>query len=219
MTAMEHSDAVAALATERYLLGEMTDTERNEFEAHFFACEDCAEDVRAGALLRDGIRQGLASPATKTSGVVVQMAPRRSWRPSVVLPWAVAATLAVMVGYQSRSVRPTDEGRAAGIIALTPTTLRPATRGREQTVAAGLAAALAVDVADLGSDGPLHYTLTTADGKPISAGDVTAPPPGAPLLLLLPTSVRPSQHYILKIENPRNAALTPEDYRFTVSER
>ena len=44
---MDHEIAVQTNATERYLLGEMNDQEREDFEAHYFSCGDCAEDVRA----------------------------------------------------------------------------------------------------------------------------------------------------------------------------
>jgi hypothetical protein len=178
--------------------------------------------VRAGALMRDGVRQGRAGASTRAAVAdnVVRMPRARTWRSSTILPWAVAATLAVIVGYQSQSSRKPDGRLAGGIVALSPTTLRPATRGREQVVAAGLASALAIDVAELGSDGPLHYSLLTAEGTNIAAGEVPPPAAGAPLLLLLPSNLlKPSGHYTLRLENPRNPALTPEDYRFTVSER
>ena len=42
---MTHQQALDGLASERYLLDEMTEGERFEFEAHYFDCVDCAEDV------------------------------------------------------------------------------------------------------------------------------------------------------------------------------
>ena len=49
---MDHRNAVASKASERYLLGEMSEPERFAFEAHYFDCLECATDVRAGASLR-----------------------------------------------------------------------------------------------------------------------------------------------------------------------
>ena len=43
---MNHDAAVRDKIAERYLLGELTGEERDSFEAHFFTCQDCAEDVR-----------------------------------------------------------------------------------------------------------------------------------------------------------------------------
>ena len=42
---MDHSHAISNHASERYLLGEMSEPERFDFEAHYFECVECAEDV------------------------------------------------------------------------------------------------------------------------------------------------------------------------------
>ena len=44
---MDHETAVRMSATECYLLGELTGEDRDAFEAHYFMCPECAEDVRA----------------------------------------------------------------------------------------------------------------------------------------------------------------------------
>ena len=44
------------MAAERYLLGELTDAERDQFEEHFFDCSACADDVR-GTPLPAGARE------------------------------------------------------------------------------------------------------------------------------------------------------------------
>ena len=43
---MDHERAIQNLAAESYLLDEMTPGEREAFEAHYFECPSCAEDVR-----------------------------------------------------------------------------------------------------------------------------------------------------------------------------
>jgi len=53
MNSMTHEDALETLASERYLLGDMSELERHLFEDHYFSCPDCAADVRDGALMRD----------------------------------------------------------------------------------------------------------------------------------------------------------------------
>jgi hypothetical protein len=52
---MDHRNAVSSNASERYLLGEMSEPERFAFEAHYFDCLECAADVRAGAVLARGV--------------------------------------------------------------------------------------------------------------------------------------------------------------------
>ena len=49
---MDHSEAVRLMATERYLLNEFTPAQKEEFEEHFFGCQECALDVRMGAAPR-----------------------------------------------------------------------------------------------------------------------------------------------------------------------
>jgi len=48
---MTHQFAIESKAVERYFLREMECPERGEFEEHYFACSECAEDVRAASLL------------------------------------------------------------------------------------------------------------------------------------------------------------------------
>ena len=80
---MDHRQAVDSLASERYLLNEMTEAERESFEDHYFSCVECADDVRAGALMSDGARAGWAAqPAV--------VRPAVSWFRSPAIPWAWA---------------------------------------------------------------------------------------------------------------------------------
>jgi len=43
---MEHDEAIRSLAAERYVARELSPAEQDAFEAHFFDCRECAEDVR-----------------------------------------------------------------------------------------------------------------------------------------------------------------------------
>src|SRR5688572_14612794 len=126
---MTHEQAVQTGASERYLLEEMSELERDAFENHYFSCLECAEDVRTGGLLRAGVKAGLLE-ARAGQATVVRLKPVRPkllWRASVVLPWAVAATLALAIGYQS--LTPPLQPQA-----LSPVTLRAATRGAAPNV-------------------------------------------------------------------------------------
>ncbi len=131
---MDHLQAVNTLAAERYLLDEMTDAERDEFEGHFFSCRDCAEDLRDGAIMVDGARSGLIGSVARAAAPPKLPSPfiaRPRWRPSVMLPWAAAASFALATGYLALQIpRP-------GPLVLTPATLRPATRGQEAIVSPG----------------------------------------------------------------------------------
>jgi len=216
---MNHLQAVNTSAAERYLLEEMSEIERFAFEEHYFSCADCAEDVRMGALMRDGAKAGFAGTANgrSSSSVAGRASPRRdAWRPAVALPWAAAAALAVALGYQSltpgrRQVRLEPQ-------ALTPITLRPASRGAEPVVIVDKRAAAVTLALDLmGQTAGLAYELRTANDKNVASGRIAAPPPGAPLLLLIRVwTLTPSEHYILAIRNA-NAGDVIGEYRFAVA--
>jgi hypothetical protein len=99
--AMNHDEALKLSAAERYLLRDLDEELRDQFEAHFFECTDCATDVRSGAAILDQMKVELAkSPATRLK-VVHGREPkklfflRRAWAAG-----AIAAMLLV-IGYQN----------------------------------------------------------------------------------------------------------------------
>lgn len=195
---MTHEKAVQTGAAERYLLEEMSELERHSFENHYFSCGECAEDVRAGGMLRAGVKAGLLAEAVgRTAATDVKPASMKFvWKASAVLPWAVAATLALAVGYQS--LTPSLQPQV-----LAPITVRAASRGAEATVPLTPGASvvtLALDV-NATEPGDMTYELRSAD-KTIASGDVKAPMSGAPLMLLVPVwTLRPAEHYILTVRH------------------
>jgi len=100
---MDHSEAVTTQAAERYLLHELTDNERSAFEEHYFCCQECAEEMRCGAILMENLGEVVRSiPATTVSAKPVPA--RRSIWPQWFFPAFAAAAivlLAGVAGYQS----------------------------------------------------------------------------------------------------------------------
>ena len=218
---MDHQQAVATLASERYLLGEMNVQERDAFEDHFFSCVDCGEDVRAAAAMRDAVKAGMLATTgqNKTSGGTVLQMPARRRVVSTMLPWAIAASLALAVVYQTLTLRPAGSGITA--VALSPVTLRPASRGQETTLSAGSGGTtLAVDLGGASFPNGIAYEMRDASGRHIVSGQAAAPYEGAPLLLLIGANLtHPGEHYVLSLKDPGNAGLTAAEYRFTVEAR
>ena len=217
---MDHLQAVNTLAIERYLLEEMPREERESFEEHFFSCAECAEDARVAATMRDGAAAGLArtsaSSAVDRGAVLPFRPPNRGWRVSVALPWAAAATLAIGLGYQT--IQGPLMSRQADSVALTPSTLRPASRGQEVVVTAGPngAVTLVVDLGGAQFDSSIKYEFATADGKRIASGEAPAPVAGGPLLLMLSGSaLKGADRYVLTLKGEREP-LTLAPYRFRV---
>jgi Putative zinc-finger len=101
---MEHTQAVETKAVERYLLGELAPSSREEFEKHFFDCEECSEDLRMGTLFLDTTKEVLATdPVPRRS----RSAPR--WRFQWFQPqYALAACMALLavICYQNFLIIP-----------------------------------------------------------------------------------------------------------------
>jgi hypothetical protein len=68
---MDHTQAIDGKFTERYLLGDLTPAQRDQFEEHFFDCAICADDVQIGAVFVDSaravLREGPISEEAATS--------------------------------------------------------------------------------------------------------------------------------------------------------
>jgi hypothetical protein len=111
---MDHSEAVSLMAAEKYLLGELPAESREQFEEHFFECQECARDVRAGAAFVEHSKVLLATPASKPSQAAAVDRPKGwpGWlRPALVVP-ALAVLLAV-IGYQNLVTYPKLKGVVA----------------------------------------------------------------------------------------------------------
>jgi hypothetical protein len=207
---MTHERAVNTMASERYLLEEMSELERHAFEEHFFSCVDCADDVRTAELMRAGTRE-----AGRTEPIAFRPRTRPQWK--VVVPWAAAASLALAVGYQSISAPPTDMAYA-----LEPVTLRPTSRGTDAVIRLGSddrSVALAVEANPPAGAAEWIYQLRDTDGRQVAAGRAPLPAPGTPLLLVVPAStLRAPGKYILSLRD-REGAPSIADYHFEVTAR
>jgi hypothetical protein len=213
---MTHHDAVETMAVERYLLAEMSEQERDAFEDHYFSCAECADELRTAAAMLEGARSGMAktTPATVTP-IRAARRPSSAWYRSTALPWAVAATLAIVAGYDSLWAVPSL--RRGSPLVLTPVPLRPASRGAEPVVRVPASSttpvSLAVEVDASPENSDLAYELVRSDGTRIVAGHAAAPAAGAPLLLLMPAwTVVPPMHYILSVHDAAGRLLG--EYRF-----
>ncbi len=102
---MEHTDIDRTLAVERYLLGEISGTELDEFEEHIFSCPQCAEDVRTGAAFYDNARAVFRDEAERQA--TPAPARVRRWWDRFTLPVlapAFAALLLLCIGGYQRLV-------------------------------------------------------------------------------------------------------------------
>jgi hypothetical protein len=100
---MDHDEAVRQKATERYLLDELDPELRDQFEDHLFDCQDCALDLRAGAMFVEQTKVILAEPPAVSVARVPAAAAKPGWftwlRPAYAVP--VFALLLAVIGYQN----------------------------------------------------------------------------------------------------------------------
>jgi hypothetical protein len=183
---MDHRQALDRKAAERYLLGEMSEPERFDFESHYFECQECAGDVRAVHTLARGVKELGREEAAAGSP-----APRRQWlawlTPPVLAPAAMALGFAVLAGYQAWVVIPSMRWQT-GSLATAPTALRAAARGEEQALEIRKddpVSVLSLDVNNAEPGTPLAYEVIAPGGEVRIANSTRVPPPGAQLIVLL----------------------------------
>jgi len=198
---MEHYEAIRTQAAHRYLHNEMTGDERDTFEVHCAQCAACAGAV--------------------SSGVLPLAEARSESRPSVplwsVVSLAAAASLALVVGYQTFITIPGLRGRLETPQALAPVALVPVSGGEGPEVALparGAPLALALDVKVDAGPLQLVYDLRTDAGVVLLSGQAPIPPPGTPLLLLLPGSSLTAGVYVVVVRSGDSPAREVGTYRF-----
>jgi len=97
---MDHKTAERTMAVEKYLLDEFTVAQKDDFEEHFFSCEECARELKLGAAFMTHAKESLrAVPAVVQAPAPVK-APKREWfrwfSPAFALP-AMAFMLGLVV--------------------------------------------------------------------------------------------------------------------------
>ncbi len=135
---MDHSESIRLMAAEKYLLGELTPELREQFEEHFFDCQECALDVRAGAALVEHSKVVLSEPVAVS--VPVPARAKAGWlawlRPALVVP--VLAALLLVIGYQNLVTYPNLKGEVATVnrplILASASLINANTRGAGRTV-------------------------------------------------------------------------------------
>jgi hypothetical protein len=220
---MDHTQAVNNQAVERYLLGQMPDTEIDAFEKHFFECGTCAEEVESGVLFQENARAAFAA--------VPKPAPaaKRNWlslwwsRPAFAAPALAAGLLAVATIYQAGFVIPAlrqEIAQAHAPQSLLAFGLRSGTRGeanRENRItipAATPSFLIELDLTDT-SFPSYRCDLYSDSGPALFTIDSPAPPLGSPLNLWIPVAGLKTGVYTLKVRGMRGSLPGPEIAHYT----
>jgi anti-sigma factor RsiW len=199
---MEHETATRNQAVERYVLGEMPLEERESFEAHFFDCPECADDVRTTVAFVANARAVLREeplPVAKP----VRNKERQGWltwiRPVAWAP-ALAGVLVAIAGYESFVAMPLRRQLAAALEPRQVVTqlLRGETRAEPTQLQSEQENVLSLEVESAGK--PTGYVATVVSaGSGAIAHTIPAVAPGddQPLTIVIHArSLRPGRYTV-----------------------
>src|SRR5579871_1046750 len=139
---MDHSEATHMRAVERYMLGDLSVSEVEDFERHFFDCPQCSEELRALTILQENARavfmEQEPAPSPIAAAVIeskpVQMPVEVGKRPgwfsfNIWAPAMAMVAIAVFAGFEI------GERGAGGPQSISSFPVYAATRGSETIVA------------------------------------------------------------------------------------
>jgi hypothetical protein len=189
---MDHDTALRLKASERYILGELSPGERDEFEVHYSDCSRCLDDVwlastfaaNAGAVFQDQHLARQTAPARAGWLDWLKLRPA----PALAFSGVLNVALALGIGYQAFRVIPSmraqlEEWSVPRV--LEPIAVRGIVRGSEARVdvVAGPVLPLFVDLVSPAAYGRYTYTITSMAGDTVT-GELPASAPGGYLVLL-----------------------------------
>ena len=216
---MAHHKAIRFRSAEKYVARELASAERDAFEAHFFDCPDCAEEVRcelvfaanARAFLRE---RAAALPKPGLREVALAwLLPRRA----LAFSLAANAMLASGLGFVLIAV-----SRDAAAPRLLPAYLAPGpVRGSSEMPVHPIPSAAAAFLAQIRAPGSKYssysYEILNAAGTPESAGAVS-PPTGqeSDLYLEVPlVGLRDGVHTLEVRGNPGHGIISWSKFRIS----
>jgi Putative zinc-finger len=109
MAMMEHSEAIRRKAAEQYLLGELTGELREQYEEHFFSCQECAEEVKVGVAFIGGAKQVLGREKPSQLPGMLSPPGGRGWLATVFRPAFAVQAMAILLAivfYQNAMLIP-----------------------------------------------------------------------------------------------------------------
>jgi hypothetical protein len=207
---MDHAEAIAKGAAERYQLGELSEKEIDEFETHFFECADCADELRAGAVFEENAKAVFLENSRSAAGAgeprVKYEQTRVSWwvlfwkNPWSAVPAVAAAALLCVVVYQARMMK-----QILAPQAMASYVLPSLSRGDERVLEVAKNDkfyALYMDPAWQGSYSEYICVVQDDKGSAWLSVRVAAPPPGKPIQILMSRNQLPSGRYTVIVRHP-----------------
>ncbi len=213
---MDHADAQNLHAVEKYLLGEMSPAESEEFELHFFSCLECAEDLKAAVILAENAKALAADRINPVEDLVAEAQKENSgqrgwiWAANWLrlgVPALAGVLLCAFTVYQNTVTIPQlreEASVASSLDAPVTYALRAASRGTEAEVVAGRSARdilLRFDATWDRQAGSLECELTGPKGTAPLRVREPAPDPGRGIYLVVPTRSAPPGRWTLTVRD------------------
>src|SRR5579863_3574933 len=200
---MDHLDADNTKAVERYMLGDLSVSEVEEFERHFFDCPQCSEELRALTIFQENARAVFVEQdlAPIPASVHAPESAAGWWRGFSPLffnrSFAMALgalIIGIFAGYMTFTMR---EG---GVQEVTPFPLHAEARGEETVVSPSAGSKFYMVYFDNNWDG--DYTSYRGSVRDESGAEkltlsVTPRAAGKAIDMLIRTNTLPSGKYVL----------------------
>lgn len=200
---MDHTQAIERQAAERYVLGELSASEAEDFERHFFECTDCADAVEAGDSFVEGARIALRQPLPANPERRAdrrRMPLRFRWWPQGAFACA-AAVFAAIVVYQSAFVIPALRQAISSAQVLPAFQLAGVSRGTVTPLQVSRETPFVSVAADIPPDAtyPKYVCTLTSGSRTIFRVTANAPAAGQAITVLLPVKDLSSGKYELTV--------------------
>jgi hypothetical protein len=205
---MDHTEAVAKGAIERYQLGELSGTELDEFETHFFECADCAEELREAAIFEENAKAVFLENSRSAAGAGEPRAKyeqtRVSWwalfwqKPWTAIPALAAAALLCVVVYQDRLMK-----QAFAPQATLSFVVHASSRGEDRPLEIPRnIASYALDLEPVwGPHSEYYFTVQDEKGSVRWSGRIPAPPADKPIQILMRRNQLSSGRYTVIVHS------------------
>src|SRR5260221_635383 len=212
---MDHTEVLKRQTSERYLLGELPDSELEEFEQHYFTCPDCTFELEAGSVFIANARAVFEEEAAPVELAEQEHAFRSRWKHFMAGFWpkpSIAATsfasfaLGCICVYQVLAVIPYF--KSDGAVALPSFQLAGRTRGETATVSLPRNSrffAISFDGDPHAGDPDYRCDLQDPAGAVRFSVPAPAPAAGQPITVLIPAHNLHAGKYSLVLSGVRPA--------------
>lgn len=206
---MDHSEAIGMGAAERYVLGDLSVSEVEEFERHFFDCPQCSEELRTLSVLQDNARAVFLEPSPEPvpaslpaseggAGWRKDWADRwwRRWLAPALVPALAMLAIGIFAGYE------TGVRRGATVQPVSAFPLYAASRGEETAITPPRGAQFYTLYMDRTWDRDFvsyQASIRSENGKEKFSIDLDTPAPGKAIHVLIPRAALGSGKYSLII--------------------